>query len=75
MGKIDWAIAVAAGVLAALSVAGCSSKATPPDDLTQQRKDVMGAPAPASEMAGIAAKQAEAAQKAAAGAPGAAQPR
>lgn len=46
-------------------LAGCSKQAASSDDgsLDQQRKDVMGAPAPASERAKIAAWQAQQQQK------------
>ncbi|BDI28236.1 hypothetical protein CCAX7_002870 [Capsulimonas corticalis] len=50
--------------LCAVALAGCGSRdGNSGDPLAQQRKDVMGSPAPPAEQAKIAAMQAEQAQK------------
>ena len=57
-------LAVAALLCAAT---GCSQSSAGSSDLDQQKKDVMGAPAPASAQAEIAAEKAKAAAMAAQG--------
>ena len=57
-----YGILIAAASCAAV-LAGCGKQAGGGDALDQQRKDVMGAPAPPGEQAKIAAMQAQQQQK------------